>query len=113
MRQERISALVEEQGFVRVSDLPARSGVSTVTVHTDLQPLESHGRVRRIPGGAMPPAIQRSEQPFEVAEHDLAGAKAAVGDCAAALVADGDTVLLDGLNASIAFIGCNGADAAR
>jgi DeoR family transcriptional regulator of aga operon len=95
VRQERISALVEEQGFVRVSDLSARFGVSTVTVRTDLQSLESHGRVRRIRGGAMPPGIQRSEQPFEVAEHDLASEKAAIGACAAGLVADGDTVLLD------------------
>ena len=95
VRQQRITALVEEQGFVRVSDLSARFGVSTVTVRTDLQSLESHGRVRRIRGGAMPPGIQRSEQPFEVAEHDLASEKAAIGRCAAALVADGDTVLLD------------------
>jgi DeoR family transcriptional regulator of aga operon len=95
VRQERISALVEEQGFVRVSDLSVRFGVSTVTVRTDLQSLESHGRVRRIRGGAMPPGIQRSEQPFEVAEHDLASEKAAIGACAAGLVADGDTVLLD------------------
>jgi DeoR/GlpR family transcriptional regulator of sugar metabolism len=48
VRQERISALVEEQGFVRVSDLSARFGVSTVTVRTDLQSLESHGRVRPV-----------------------------------------------------------------
>ena len=37
MRQERITALVEEQGFVRVTDLSARFGVSTVTVRTDLE----------------------------------------------------------------------------
>jgi DeoR family transcriptional regulator, aga operon transcriptional repressor len=95
VRQERITALVEEQGFVRVRDLSARFGVSTVTVRTDLQSLESHGRVRRIRGGAMPPGIERAEQPFEVAEHDLATEKAAIGRAAAALVADGDTVLLD------------------
>ena len=40
VRQERITALVEEQGFVRVSDLATRFGVSTVTVRTDLQALE-------------------------------------------------------------------------
>ena len=95
VRQERITALVEEQGFVRVSDLSARFGVSTVTVRTDLQSLESHGRVRRIRGGAMPSGIERAEQPFEVAEQDLASEKEAIGRAAAALVADGDTVLLD------------------
>ncbi len=95
VRQERIAALVEEQGFVRVGDLAARFGVSTVTARTDLQSLEAHGRVRRIRGGAMPAGVLRSEQPFEVAEHDLATEKAAIGSYAAGLVADGDTVLLD------------------
>ena len=46
VRQERITALVEEQGFVRVSDLSARFGVSTVTVRTDLQSLESPSPLR-------------------------------------------------------------------
>jgi DeoR family transcriptional regulator of aga operon len=95
VRQERITALVQEQGFVRVGDLAERFGVSTVTVRTDLQSLESHGRVRRIRGGAMPAGVLRSERPFEIAEHELAGEKAAIGEVAAALVADGDTVLLD------------------
>jgi DeoR family transcriptional regulator of aga operon len=95
VRQERITALVEEQGFVRVSDLAERFGVSTVTVRTDLQALEAHGRVRRIRGGAMPAGVLRSEQPFEIAEHDLASEKAAIGAYAAGLVAAGDTVLLD------------------
>ena len=95
VRQQRITALVEEQGFVRVSDLSERFGVSTVTVRTDLQSLESHGRVRRIRGGAMSPGVEHAEQPFEIAERDLVAEKAAIGRHAAGLVSDGDTVLLD------------------
>jgi DeoR family transcriptional regulator, aga operon transcriptional repressor len=95
VRQERITALVEEQGFVRVGDLAARFGVSTVTVRTDLQSLESHGRLRRIRGGAMPAGVLRSERPFEIAEQELAGEKATIGAHAAGLVASRDTVLLD------------------
>ena len=95
VRQQRIAALVEEQGFVRVSALSERFGVSTVTVRTDLQSLESHGRVRRIRGGAMPPDVEHAEQPFEIAERDLVVEKAAIGRHAAGLVSDGDTVLLD------------------
>jgi DeoR family transcriptional regulator of aga operon len=95
LRQTRITALVEEQGFARVADLAARFGVSTVTVRSDLQTLETHGRLRRIRGGAVPRDVLRSEQPFEVAARDLADEKAAIGRHAAGLVADGDTVLLD------------------
>jgi DeoR family transcriptional regulator of aga operon len=43
----------------------------------------------------MPAGVLRSERPFEIAEHELAGEKAAIGAFAAGLVADGDTVLLD------------------
>jgi DeoR family transcriptional regulator of aga operon len=95
VRQARITALVEEQGFVRVADLADRFGVSTVTVRSDLQTLEAHGRLRRIRGGAVPRDVLRSEQPFEVAARDLADEKAAIGRYAAGLVADRDTVLLD------------------
>jgi DeoR family transcriptional regulator of aga operon len=94
-RQDRISALVGAQGFVRVSELASRFGVSHVTVRTDLHSLEARGRVRRVRGGALPAGLLRSEQPFEIAEQDLADEKAAIGACAAGLVAGGDTVLLD------------------
>jgi DeoR family transcriptional regulator of aga operon len=95
VRQARITALVEDQGFVRVADLAARFGVSTVTARSDLQTLETRGRLRRIRGGAVPRNVLRSEQPFEVAARDLADEKAEIGRHAAGLVADGDTVLMD------------------
>lgn len=95
LRQERILSLVEQLGFVRVDDLAARFGVSTVTVRSDLSALESHGRLRRVRGGAVPASALRAEQPFEVAAQDLASEKSAIGRDAASLVADGDTVLLD------------------
>jgi DeoR family transcriptional regulator of aga operon len=95
LRQEQILALVEQQGFVRVADLASRFGVSTVTVRSDLAALESHGRLRRVRGGAVPPSALRAEQPYEVAAADLAVEKAAIGRFAAGLVANGDTVLLD------------------
>jgi DeoR/GlpR family transcriptional regulator of sugar metabolism len=52
-------------------------------------------QIAELRGGAMPSGMLRSEQPFEIAEHDLAGEKAAIGAYAAGLVAAGDTVLLD------------------
>jgi DeoR family transcriptional regulator of aga operon len=94
-RHNQILGLVEQQGFVRVADLASRFGVSTVTVRSDLAALESHGRLRRVRGGAVPPSVLRAEQPYEVAAADLASEKAAIGRFAAGLVADGDTVLLD------------------
>jgi DeoR family transcriptional regulator of aga operon len=95
LRQERITALVQERGFARVTDLAQRFAVSTVTVRADLQSLEARGRVRRIRGGAVPPGTLRLERPFEVVAQESARAKAAIGGHAARLVSDGDTVVLD------------------
>lgn len=95
VRQDHISVLVQEQGFVRASDLSKSFGVSTVTIRSDLQTLEQHGRVRRIRGGAVPRSGVLTEQPFEIAAHELADEKASIGEYAAGLVCDGDTVLLD------------------
>jgi DeoR family transcriptional regulator, aga operon transcriptional repressor len=96
LRHDRIVRLVNEHGFVRVADLADRFQVSTVTVRSDLQSLEAHGRVRRIRGGAVPPASAASaERPFEDAAHDLATEKGHIGRHAAELVSSGDTVILD------------------
>ena len=95
LRQERITALVQSRGFARVTELAERFAVSTVTVRADLQTLEARGRVRRIRGGAVPPGTLRVERPFEIVERESASAKADIGEHAAAMVADGDTVVLD------------------
>jgi len=95
LRQDRIESLVQERGFARVADLARRFEVSTVTVRTDLQSLEERGAVRRIRGGAVPPTVVTSEQPFEAAEQELAPEKARIAAHAARLVGDGDTILLD------------------
>lgn len=95
LRQQRITDLVEERGFVRVGDLADRFGVSAVTVRTDLQSLEARGHLRRIRGGAVSADALRTERPFEVAERELAQEKADIAAHAARLVSDGDTVILD------------------
>lgn len=95
LRQERIAGLVRERGFVRVADLAMRFHVSTVTIRTDLQSLEARGELHRIRGGAVPPSVVPSEQPFEASELNLATEKAGIGTLAASKVASGETVLLD------------------
>jgi DeoR family transcriptional regulator of aga operon len=95
LRQDRIVGLVKERGFVRVVDLAERFQVSSVTVRSDLQALESRGQLRRIRGGAVPASVASAELPFEAAERDLATEKAHIGRHAAGLVSSGDTVVLD------------------
>jgi DeoR family transcriptional regulator of aga operon len=96
VRRERIAALVEEQGFVRVTDLRDRFGISEVTLRADLDALAGASVVQRIHGGAIAGRGARTaEQPFE--KVSLAGAeqKRAIGRAAADLVQSGQAVVLD------------------
>jgi DeoR family transcriptional regulator of aga operon len=96
VRRERIAALVEQQGFVRVTDLRDRFGISEVTLRADLDALADASLVQRIHGGAIAGGGSRiPEQPFE--KVSLAGAeqKRAIGTAAAALVQSGQAVVLD------------------
>jgi DeoR family transcriptional regulator of aga operon len=95
VRQARISDLVTQSGFVRVSELSRRFGVSTVTLRGDLDQLERRGELRRVHGGAMSVGRQRVERSFEEAAGDLAGEKAGIGAAAAALVSSGEAVIVD------------------
>jgi DeoR family transcriptional regulator of aga operon len=95
LRQDRIADEVESAGFVRVTDLADRFGVSVVTVRSDLGSLEALGRVRRVRGGAVPAGGLRHEPPLEQAARENENQKAAIARYAASLVQPGQVVILD------------------
>jgi DeoR family transcriptional regulator of aga operon len=95
LRQARIQALVENEGFLRVTDLADRFGVSTVTVRSDLTALEGAGFVRRVRGGAVASGAPVTEQPLETAAGLAARQKSAIASRCASMVSIGDVVLLD------------------
>jgi DNA-binding Lrp family transcriptional regulator len=59
-RQREILNLLEEQGSVRIDALSDRFGVSAMTIHRDLDQLQMGGRLRKVRGGAVPPALLAS-----------------------------------------------------
>lgn len=93
-RLEQILHIVQEQQYVRVTELSERLGVSEPTIRRDLKKLESMGRVRREHGGvsvvevalAEPPVVQRSIENREE--------KQRIGRAAASLIKDGETIFL-------------------
>jgi DeoR family transcriptional regulator of aga operon len=104
VRQARMAGIVLDEGFARVTDLAGRFGVSAVTVRADLSALESRARVRRVRGGAVPapgvpreppPDLPLGERPFESSQWEAPVQKSSIGVHAAAMIADGDTVILD------------------
>jgi len=94
VRQARMAGIIWDEGFARVSDLADRFGVSAVTVRADLTALEARARVRRVRGGAVPPS-GLGERPFESSQWEAPVQKSSIGVHAAAMIAPGDTVILD------------------
>jgi DeoR/GlpR family transcriptional regulator of sugar metabolism len=101
-RQDHIARLVEEHGRARVSDLAARFGVSSVTIRKDLLALEGAGRVVRAHGGAIVPYRSRPELAFEVRERLQQDEKSRIGSAAAAMVQDGESIVMDASTTALA-----------
>lgn len=95
LRRERMLAEIKEREFVRVSELSSRFGVSEMTVRGDLDSLAAKGKIHRVRGGAIPRLIARHELPFEDSISTFAAEKVAIGQAAAALLEDGESVLVD------------------
>jgi DeoR-like helix-turn-helix domain/DeoR C terminal sensor domain len=51
-RREQIRKLVVDEGFVRIEDLAETYGVSIMTIHRDLDTLQTEGWLRKVRGGA-------------------------------------------------------------
>ncbi len=95
-RQEHIVALLAEHGRVRVTDLAARFGVSTVTIRKDLALLEAEARLSRTHGGAIAlRAAGAAEPDFGIRERLQFDQKVAIGAVAGTLIEDGESIAFD------------------
>jgi len=94
-RHLEITELLRREGQVHVGKLASRFGVSAVTVRADLEYLESKGLLRRTRGGAVPPEVKRFELPLEESRQVFPKEKTRIGNYAAGLVQDGETIILD------------------
>ncbi|MGG7509111.1 DeoR/GlpR family DNA-binding transcription regulator [Plantibacter sp. YIM 135249] len=95
-RRDRIRDLLEERGFVRVTEISEAFGVSRVTARTDLDTLVERGDAVRVHGGAMPVGTRAApESSLEVAVIRSAIPKQRIAEVAAALVRSGQSVILD------------------
>jgi DeoR/GlpR family transcriptional regulator of sugar metabolism len=89
-RKEILDAV--RSGAMHVSELAASFGVSEMTVRRDLHALAREGKLERVRGGAVSAG---REPPFEQTAVERFEAKDRIGAAAAALVEDGQTVMID------------------
>ena len=87
---------VQERSRVQVGELADELGCSEMTVRRDLESLERNGGLRRVHGGAVSVFLSAEETPYGIRALQHSDAKAAIGAAAAELLADGETVILDG-----------------
>lgn len=95
-RRQKLLELINRRGFSTLSELVAELGVSESTVRRDLESLDQAGQVRRTHGGAFCSAELRTMPALEDRAGSMAAEKRTIGLEAAALVADGESVLIDG-----------------
>jgi DeoR family transcriptional regulator, fructose operon transcriptional repressor len=88
---------IARQGFATLDELVKSLGVSESTVRRDLEALDLAGAVKRTHGGAVFTASEPRAMPaFDERTSSATLEKRAIGQAAANLIDDGDTVLLDG-----------------
>ena len=93
-RQLQILQLVERQQRISVADICVTFDVSKATARRDLEALASEGKIQRVHGGAIVLTQASLEQPLLQRQSEQADEKIRIGQAAAALVQEGETVFL-------------------
>lgn len=88
--------IVQRQGFASLDQLSSELDVSESTVRRDLAVLEKTGKARRTHGGVFYTGSQPHVSHFRQNQQLGSGRKRAIAKAAAAMIQDGDTLLLDG-----------------
>lgn len=93
-RQHQILQLVERQQRIRVVEICIVFDVSLATARRDLDVLAKGGKLQRVHGGAITLTQFPAEQPILQRQREQSDEKIRIGQVAASLVQDGETVLL-------------------
>jgi DeoR/GlpR family transcriptional regulator of sugar metabolism len=93
-RQEQIYALIENDQRISVAQICKSFGVSEATARRDLETLADMGRIQRVHGGAIRLRKAPPERPIFERSLVQAEEKKRIGQIAATLINDGETVFL-------------------
>jgi DeoR/GlpR family transcriptional regulator of sugar metabolism len=94
-RRANIETYLNQVEFATLDELARQSGVSVSTVRRDLAALEGSSAIRRTHGGARTQQPKTDEFVFNVRDTHQVAEKEAIGQACAALVAPGQTVIID------------------
>ncbi len=94
-RKDEIIRLISENKIVKANELAATFKVSMETIRRDLADLERDGIIKRVHGGAVLNLNYSVEPDFSYREVKNFEEKLLIGKRAAALVEDGDVIIID------------------
>jgi len=95
-RRAELLELVRRHGFAALPELVESLHVSESTIRRDLDVLEQSGAARRTHGGVVYTGPSPQLRHFELRQSGQWAEKRAIAGAAAAMIQDGETVLLDG-----------------
>lgn len=102
-RRQAIFSILQEAGSVTVVDLSQRFDVSEETIRRDLTKMESGGLLQKTYGGAFINRGMHREVPIALREHTYLEGKNTIGELAAELINNGDTIFLDASTTAVAI----------
>ena len=101
-RRERIIARLDEEGRVFVAELSEQFGVSSATIRGDLNALAAERLLVRTHGGALVLDQDHLEFSFDYRRYLRAAEKSRIGAAAAAMIEDGEAIILDASTTALA-----------
>jgi DeoR family transcriptional regulator, aga operon transcriptional repressor len=93
-RQTNIVSRLSRQGRLSVAEIVEQFRVSEATARRDLETLADQGKIQRVHGGALPIIQAPPELPILQREQEQFFEKQRIGQAAAALVRNGETIFL-------------------
>jgi DeoR family transcriptional regulator of aga operon len=94
-RQEKILELLNEKGYVEVTELSKLFSISEMSIRNDLNDLNRQGKLQRKYGGANTIQVHNRELPLTKKHNRNYEEKKMIGRAAAKLVTDGNSIMLD------------------
>lgn len=94
-RRMKILEWLQEEGSARVRDLSAAFAVSEATIRQDLERLEADGYITREHGGAYLKSVPQQVESMSLHHVQNMDRKQKIGQAAATLVGDGETIIID------------------
>ena len=94
-RRNKIKEMLNSGETLRVVELSEQLETSVVTIRKDLDEMERNGLLLRVHGGAVKVSLSPQENSYMERKNKNRDAKMAIAKAAAALVEDGDSVLIN------------------